>query len=80
MKEISIQDLRANLSATVAEAEAGSTIVVTRYKEPVAQLGPVRPSQVHRGARVGGGRLGPAVTRGTGGRYLTVLMEDRGIR
>ena len=49
MKEISIQDLRANLSATVAEAEAGSTIVVTRYKEPVAQLGPVRPSQVHRG-------------------------------
>ena len=80
MKEISIQDLKANLSATVAEAEAGTTIIVTRHNEPVAQLGPARPPQVHRGARVGAGRLEPAVKRGTKGRYLTVLLEDRGSR
>ena len=80
MKKISIQDLKAQLSAAVAEAESGSTIVVTRHNEPVAQLGPARSSQVHRGARVGTGRLEPAVTRGTKGRYLTVLLEDRGSR
>ena len=78
MKQISIQDLKAHLSATVAEAESGSTIIVTRHNEPVAQLGPARLSQAHRGARVGRERLEPAVKRGTKGRYLTVLLEDRG--
>jgi antitoxin (DNA-binding transcriptional repressor) of toxin-antitoxin stability system len=80
MKQISIQDLKAQLSATVAEAESGATIVVTRHHEPVAQLGPARAAQVHRGVRVGTWRLEPALKRGTKGRYLTVLMEDRGSR
>jgi prevent-host-death family protein len=80
MKQISIQDLKARLSAVVAEAESGSTIVVTRHNEPVAQLGPARPLQVHQGERVGTGRLEPAVKRGTSGRYLKVLLEDRGNR
>lgn len=80
MTRISIQDLKARLSAAVAEAESGNTIVVTRHNEPVAQLGPARHPQVHRGARVGTGRLEPAVKRGTEGRFLTVLMEDRGSR
>ena len=77
---MSIQDLKARLSAAVAEAESGSTIVVTRHNEPVAQLGPARLSQVHHGARVGTGRLEPAVKRGTKGRYLAVLLDDRGNR
>ena len=77
---MSIQDLKARLSAAVAEAEAGGTIVVTRHNEPVAQLGPARHAEVHRGPRVGAWRLEPAVKRGTKGRYLTVLMEDRGSR
>jgi prevent-host-death family protein len=80
MKKVSIQDLKAGLSAAVAEAEAGRTIVITRHNEPVAQLGPARPERVHRGARVGRGRLQPALKRGTRGRYLTVLLEDRGSR
>jgi prevent-host-death family protein len=80
MKRISIQALKSQLSALVAEAESGETIVVTRHNKPVAQLGPARHSQVHRGARVGIGRLEPAVKRGTKGRYLTVLTEDRGSR
>jgi prevent-host-death family protein len=80
MKRISIQDLKAQLSAAVAQAQSGSTIVVTRHNEPVAQLGPARPDHVHRGARVGAGRLKPAMRRGTKGRYLAVLMEDRGDR
>ena len=80
MKRISIQDLKAQLSAAVARAQSGSTIVVTRHNEPVAQLGPARPPHVHRGSRAGSGRLRPAVRRGTKGRYLAVLMEDRGDR
>jgi prevent-host-death family protein len=80
MKKVSIQDLKAGLSAAVAEAEAGATIVITRHNEPVAQLGPARPDRVHRGARAGRGRIQPALKRGTKGRYLAVLLEDRGSR
>ena len=80
MKRVSIQDLKAGLSAAVAEAEAGRTIVITRHRAPVAQLGPAHPERVHRGARVGVGRIQPALKRGTKGRYLTMLLEDRGSR
>ncbi len=80
MKQISIQDLKAQLSAAVAEAQSGRTIVVTRHNAPVAQLGPALPQHVHRGRRSGSGRLKPAVKRGTKGRYLKVLSEDRGDR
>jgi prevent-host-death family protein len=80
MKQVSIQDLKAGLSAAVAEAESGRTIVITRHNEPVAQLGPARPEGAHRGARVGEGRVQPALKRGTKGRYLAVLLEDRGSR
>jgi prevent-host-death family protein len=80
MKKVSIQDLKAGLSAAVAEAQSGRTIVITKHNEPVAQLGPARSVHVHRGLRVGLGRVQPAVKRGTKGRYLDVLREDRGDR
>lgn len=80
MKKVSIQDLKANLSTTVAEAESGRTIVITRHNAAVAHLGPARPGHVHRGDRVGVGRIQPALKRGTKGRYLGVLVEDRGNR
>jgi prevent-host-death family protein len=80
MKRMSIQDLKARLSGAVAEAESGGTILITRHNEPVAQLSPARVPSVHRGARVGTARLTPATTRATRGRYLTVLLEDRGTR
>ena len=80
MEQISIQDLKARLSSAVAEAEAGETVVITRHNQPVAQLGPARPRGVHRGRHVGTGRLRPAFKRGTKGRYLALLSEDRGDR
>ena len=80
MKMVSIQDLKAKLSAIVAEAEAGDTFVITRHNAPVAQLTPARTESVHRGENVGSGRLKAALKRGTKGRYLEVLMEDRGSR
>jgi antitoxin (DNA-binding transcriptional repressor) of toxin-antitoxin stability system len=80
MKQVSIQDLKGRLSAAVAEAEAGETTLITRHQRPVAQLGPPAVAHVHRGVRVGSGRIDPAIGRGTKGRYLTVLLEDRGNR
>lgn len=80
MKRISIQDLKAGLSAVLAEAEGGGTIVVTRHGEPIAQVGQVRPPGIHRASAAGRERLRPAVRRGSKGRYLTVLLEDRGAR
>jgi antitoxin (DNA-binding transcriptional repressor) of toxin-antitoxin stability system len=38
MKLVSIQDLKARLSAIVAEAESGDTIIITRHNVPVAQM------------------------------------------
>lgn len=81
MKKVSIQALKAQLSSVVAEAEAGSTILITRHNDPVARLGPARSTLVHRGARVGAGRLTPARKgRATRGRYLEALQQDRGER
>lgn len=80
MKQVSIQALKATLSAAIAEAEAGATIVVTRHNEPVAQLGPAHSRHVHRGKGVSARGLKPAIKRGTKGRYLAVLLEDRGSR
>ncbi|OFW46754.1 MAG: hypothetical protein A3J29_16045 [Acidobacteria bacterium RIFCSPLOWO2_12_FULL_67_14b] len=79
-KEISIQDLKAGLSAAIAEAESGRTLVITRHHAPVARLTPADPPSVHRGTAVGTSRLRPAIKRGTAGRYLEVLAEDRGER
>jgi len=80
MKQISIQDLKAGLSAAIAEAQSGATIVVTRHNEPVAQLGPPQFRHTHRGQVPIAARLKPAVKRGTKGRYLAVLLDDRGTR
>ncbi len=64
----------------VAEAESGDTIIITRHNAPVAQLSPARTSPIHRGRNVGSGRIRAALKRGTKGRYLEVLLEDRGNR
>jgi prevent-host-death family protein len=77
MKRVSIQDLKAQLSSVVAEAESGTTVIITRHNEPVAQLGPARAGHLHRGSRVATSGLKPALSRGTAGRYLAVLLEDR---
>jgi prevent-host-death family protein len=80
MKKVSIKDLKANLSSVVAEAESGRTVVITRHNTAVAQVGPATASHIHRGHRAGSGRIPPAIKRRTKGRYLAVLLEDRGDR
>lgn len=80
MKQISIQDLKSNLSAAVSEAESGNTIVITRHNEPVAKLIPVHPQNIHRGKDLGKGGIKPALKRRTKIPYLDVLLEDRSNR
>lgn len=80
MSRISVQDLKARLSAAIAEAEAGRTLVITRHQTPVAHLGPASAPAVRRGSLAGRGRLKPAITGGTRGRALAALLEDRGDR
>jgi len=80
MKQISIQDLKAKLSAAVADAEAGDTIVITRHNTPVAKLGPADSPHLHRGKDVGSRRIKPALKPGMKIPYLEFLAEDRGDR
>ena len=83
MSRISVQDLKAQLSGIIARAEAGETLTVTRHNQPVAVLGPVQVAHVRCGTRVGLGRLRPAVAGGLKspkGRFLAVLLDDRGDR
>ncbi len=80
MKRLSIHELKAQLSGAISDAASGQTIVITRHNEPVAQLGPAQARGVRRGNAVGSGRLTPLIPRGTRGRYLEVLGEDRGGR
>ena len=79
MEAVSVQDLKAKLSAVVAAAESGQTIVITRHGRPVARLGPADPPHVHRGRLVGEPWPQP-VTSGLGARALAALLEDRGNR
>ena len=80
MERVSIQDLKGRLSAVDAAAESGRNILITRHNDPVAQLAPAPSPHVHRGTQFGAGRISPAITRRTRGRYLDVLLEDRGTR
>ena len=80
MTQISIQDLKARLSAAIAEAESGNTIVITRHNEPVAKLVPAQAEHVHRGKQFGKGGLKPVLKAGKRIPYLETLLEDRGNR
>jgi prevent-host-death family protein len=77
MKQISVQDLKGQLSAAIAEAESGETLVITRHNRPVAKLAPARHPVVHQGKYYGRAKLRPVLKAGTRGRYLKVLLEDR---
>lgn len=77
MKRISIQDLKSGLSAAIAEAEGGKTVLVTRHNRVVARLSPpTHWKNPHADAALNA-PLVPLLHRATRGRYLTVLMDDR---
>ena len=78
MKKVSIQDLKAGLSAAIAEAESGETILVTRHNRAVARLTPATAVRVHDGElHAADAPLKPLLRRATRGRYIEVLLADR---
>jgi prevent-host-death family protein len=70
VKRISIQDLKAGLSAAIAEAESGVTVVITRHNRAVARLVPAETPHVHQGRDAGARALKPAIRRAGKIRYL----------
>lgn len=77
MKTVSFQELKSHLSALLDEAAAGVRILITRHQKPVAYLAGAGDEHVHRGRRFGKAALRPLLKKGTGGRYLDVLTDDR---
>lgn len=78
MKVVSVHELKRNLSRFLAMAAAGTRVLVTRHRKPVAELGPAELANVHVGSRFGRGKLRPAVPKAaTSGWYLRYLSEDR---
>lgn len=77
MKEVTLRDLKRNLSSHVAAASAGARIVITRHGRPVATLEEAKRRYLHVGARSTTGRLEPALDRSTRGKFLEILLEDR---
>jgi prevent-host-death family protein len=77
MKTVSIQELKAKISALLAEAAAGTRVLITKHRRPVAMLSPPEHEAVHLGQRFGRGKLESLLHEATAGRYLEVLAEDR---
>ena len=77
MKSVSIQDLKKHLSALIADAEAGESIVITRHRRPVARLVAADTRNLHVGARFGKAQISSAVLAPPSARYLEILEEDR---
>ncbi len=77
MKTVSMYVLKQELASIIAETAAGTDVLITRHNRPVERLTRPETEHLHRGSRFGKANLAPAVRRGTGGRYLQALLEDR---
>lgn len=76
MKELSVQELKANLSRWLAAVARGEVFVITRHKRPIAQIAPAQPPDVRTGRLFGKANLtrlaGPPVSG-----VLDTLLDDR---
>jgi antitoxin (DNA-binding transcriptional repressor) of toxin-antitoxin stability system len=77
MKTVSIRELKARISALLAEAAAGTRLLITKRGRPVAMLAAPEHQAIHVGERFGRGKLAPLLREATAGRYLDVLADDR---
>jgi antitoxin (DNA-binding transcriptional repressor) of toxin-antitoxin stability system len=77
MKTVSMYSLKQELASIIAEAEAGTDVLITRHNKPVARVTRPETEHLHRGSQFGKSNLKPALRKGTAGRYLQVLEEDR---
>jgi prevent-host-death family protein len=77
MEKVPVHELKENLSAYLARAEAGESLVVTRHGRPVVRISAIATPHVQVGSRVGQLVLKPVIRGGLGGRALEILREDR---
>lgn len=77
MREISLQELKRQISHWIELARSGETIVITKHKKPVAKLTAAIPPGVHVGKNFGKGHPTRLFDNATNGEYLKVLLEDR---
>jgi prevent-host-death family protein len=77
VKTVSIDELKRNLSAFIDAAAAGSRILITKHRRPVASLSAANMEHVQIGGRFGRGALKPLFRSATQGEYLEVLTNDR---
>lgn len=80
MTDISIQQLKENLPVWLARAEAGETLIVTRYGRPTLRIAAVNQLPVVVGPGFGRTQLRQVVSERLGDDALRVLAEDRSDR
>lgn len=77
MTDVSIQDLKQNLSAYLARAESGEDLVVTRHGRPLVRIVAVTQPQAVFGPGFGRTKLRQVVRERVGDAALRLLEEDR---
>ena len=78
MKQVSIQQLKNQLSALIEAASRGQTIVVTKHGRPVVQIAGVDTRGLHVGKYAHlPAKLLPPLKLDTKGEALRILLEDR---
>lgn len=77
MTDVSIQELKQNLSAYLARAEAGESLVVTRHGRPLVRITSATEPRVVVGPAFGKTKLRQVVRERVGDHALRVLEEDR---
>lgn len=80
-KTVSIAYARTNLPKLIKEAQKGKTIVISRYRKPVAKLSPAEPAE-KRAPRFGTGKgrfriLDPRWADPMTDEEVDAMMEDR---
>ncbi|MBL8727534.1 MAG: type II toxin-antitoxin system prevent-host-death family antitoxin [Planctomycetes bacterium] len=77
MTDVSIQELKQNLSAYLSRAEAGEALVVTRHGKPLVRIVAVTEPEVVVGPGFGKTKLRQVVRERVGDLALRTLDEDR---
>ena len=80
MTLVPIHELKQNLSAWLARAEAGEAVVVTRHGKPLVRIMPADATAVVVGPRFGKTRLRQVMKKKLGAEALRILDEDRNDR
>ena len=77
MSNVTLKDLKEDLSTWAEKAAAGEMIHVTKYNKPYIVLGPSDSQVLRVGGQVGKGSFSAVTKEGLGGLSLKYLEDDR---